>query len=122
MFAWQLFLRQSLSDVLRCPTFRKGNFTLRAVLLLYIYIYDFEVENKTRIILFVVPVYSYRRAYSLDVEVSACGFTKDMERDGALLHPAGPDEEEDDDDNDDNEDSTDEEAEREERSQSSEGL
>ncbi|XP_003975095.2 serine/threonine-protein kinase RIO2 [Takifugu rubripes] len=46
-----------------------------------------------------------RRSYSLDVEVSASGFTKDLERDGALLHPAGPDgEEEDDDDDDEDED------------------
>ncbi|CAI5650497.1 unnamed protein product [Oreochromis niloticus] len=61
-----------------------------------------------------------RRSYSLDVEVSASGFTKDMERDGALLHPAGPeddddnDEEEEDDDDDDHEDAkeaTDEERE-----------
>lgn len=57
-----------------------------------------------------------RRSYSLDVEVSASGFTKDLERDGALLHPAGPEEEEDDDERDDDEDSTDEEAEREEES------
>lgn len=38
-----------------------------------------------------------RRCYSLDIEVSASGFTKDLERDGALLHPAGPEGEEDDD-------------------------
>ncbi|XP_042277405.1 serine/threonine-protein kinase RIO2 [Thunnus maccoyii] len=57
-----------------------------------------------------------RRSYSLDVEVSASGFTKDLERDGALLHPAGPEEEDDDDEKDDDEDSTDEEAEREEES------
>ncbi|XP_040897305.1 serine/threonine-protein kinase RIO2 [Toxotes jaculatrix] len=54
-----------------------------------------------------------RRSYSLDVEVSASGFTKDMERDGALLHPAGPEEEDDDDED---EEATDEEAEREEES------
>lgn len=46
----------------------------------------------------------HRRSYSLDIEVSASGFTKDLERDGALLHPAGPDgEEEDDDDGDEEE-------------------
>lgn len=33
-----------------------------------------------------------RRSYSVDVEVSASGFTKDLERDSALLHPAGPEE------------------------------
>lgn len=49
------------------------------------------------------PVSFQRRSYSLDVEVSASGFTKDMEQDGALLHPAGPeDNEEEDDDDDDN--------------------
>lgn len=40
----------------------------------------------------------YRRSYSLDIEVSASGFTKDLERDGAFLHPAGPEGEEEDDD------------------------
>ncbi|KAF7660158.1 hypothetical protein LDENG_00286780 [Lucifuga dentata] len=40
-----------------------------------------------------------RRSCSLDVEVSASGFTKDLERDASLLHPAGPegDEEEEED-------------------------
>uniref|UniRef100_A0A669BUT2 Serine/threonine-protein kinase RIO2 n=1 Tax=Oreochromis niloticus TaxID=8128 RepID=A0A669BUT2_ORENI len=60
-----------------------------------------------------------RRSYSLDVEVSASGFTKDMERDGALLHPAGPEddddndeeEEDDDDDHEDAKEATDEERE-----------
>lgn len=55
-----------------------------------------------------------RRSYSLDVEVSASGFTKDMERDGALLHPAGPEEEEDDEEEGDDEEATDEEVEKEE--------
>lgn len=45
----------------------------------------------------------HRRSYSLDVEVSASGFTKDLERDGALLHPAGPDEEEEEEDDEDEE-------------------
>ncbi|KAM7416419.1 hypothetical protein PAMA_018466 [Pampus argenteus] len=59
-----------------------------------------------------------RRSCSLDVEISASGFTKDLERDCALLHPAGPEEEEDDEDDekDDDEDSTDEEAAEEEES------
>ncbi|XP_054467068.1 serine/threonine-protein kinase RIO2 [Anoplopoma fimbria] len=58
-----------------------------------------------------------RRSCSLDVEVSASGFTKDMERDGALLHPAGPEEEEDDEEEDDDEEEeTDEEVEKEEES------
>lgn len=39
-----------------------------------------------------------RRSSSLDVEISASGFTKDLEREAAVLHPAGPEEEEDDDD------------------------
>lgn len=56
-----------------------------------------------------------RRSYSLDVEVSASGFTKDMERDGALLHPAGPEGENDDnEEEDDDEETTDEEVEEEE--------
>ena len=37
---------------------------------------------------------SRRRSVSLDVEISASGFTKDLERDAALLQPAGPGEEE----------------------------
>ncbi|XP_070689744.1 serine/threonine-protein kinase RIO2 [Pempheris klunzingeri] len=45
-----------------------------------------------------------RRSYSLDIEVSASGFTKDLERDGALLHPAGPEGEEDDDEEEEEED------------------
>lgn len=59
-----------------------------------------------------------RRSFSLDVEVSASGFTKDLEQDGALLYPAGPESEEDDDEEEgDDEDATDEEAEtREEES------
>ncbi|XP_030593640.1 serine/threonine-protein kinase RIO2 [Archocentrus centrarchus] len=56
-----------------------------------------------------------RRSCSLDVEVSASGFTKDMERDGALLHPAGPedddDEEEDEEEEKDAKEATDEERE-----------
>ncbi|XP_071208952.1 serine/threonine-protein kinase RIO2 [Salvelinus alpinus] len=36
-----------------------------------------------------------RRYVSLDVEISASGFTKDFERDAALLDPKGPEEEED---------------------------
>lgn len=57
-----------------------------------------------------------RRSYSLDVEVSASGFTKDLERDGALLHPAGPEEDgdEDEEEGEDEDEETDEEAEREE--------
>ncbi|XP_029295622.1 serine/threonine-protein kinase RIO2 [Cottoperca gobio] len=61
-----------------------------------------------------------RRSFSLDVEVSASGFTKDMERDAALLHPAGPEDEEDDEEDDDDEEegddeeSTNEEVEKEE--------
>lgn len=56
-----------------------------------------------------------RRSHSLDVEVSASGFTKDMERDGALLHPAGPEGENDDnEEEDDDEETTDEEVEEEE--------
>uniref|UniRef100_H3DD75 non-specific serine/threonine protein kinase n=1 Tax=Tetraodon nigroviridis TaxID=99883 RepID=H3DD75_TETNG len=39
-----------------------------------------------------------RRSCSLDIEVSASGFTKDLERDGALLHPGPEGEEEDDED------------------------
>uniref|UniRef100_A0A4W6GC27 Serine/threonine-protein kinase RIO2 n=1 Tax=Lates calcarifer TaxID=8187 RepID=A0A4W6GC27_LATCA len=57
-----------------------------------------------------------RRSYSLDIEVSASGFTKDLERDGALLHPAGPEGEEDDEEEDNDEEATDEEEEREEDS------
>lgn len=47
-----------------------------------------------------------RRSYSLDVEVSASGFTKDMERDGALLHPAGPEGENDDNEEEDDDEET----------------
>uniref|UniRef100_A0A8C4ZFG5 non-specific serine/threonine protein kinase n=1 Tax=Gadus morhua TaxID=8049 RepID=A0A8C4ZFG5_GADMO len=44
-----------------------------------------------------------RRSCCLDVEISASGFTKEMERDGELLHPAGPESEEEDDEDDDEE-------------------
>ncbi|XP_020776600.1 serine/threonine-protein kinase RIO2 [Boleophthalmus pectinirostris] len=37
-----------------------------------------------------------RRSHSLDVEVSASGFTKEMEKDSDLLHPTGPESEDDD--------------------------
>ncbi|XP_033829046.1 serine/threonine-protein kinase RIO2 [Periophthalmus magnuspinnatus] len=37
-----------------------------------------------------------RRSHSLDVEVSASGFTKEMEKDSDLLYPAGPECEDDD--------------------------
>ncbi|XP_028270141.1 serine/threonine-protein kinase RIO2 [Parambassis ranga] len=50
-----------------------------------------------------------RRSYSLDIEVSASGFTKDLEKDGALLHPAGPEDEEDDDEEEDEEEAEEEE-------------
>lgn len=43
-----------------------------------------------------------RRSYSLDVEVSASGFAKDLEKDGSLLDPAGPDREDEDDDDEEN--------------------
>ncbi|XP_061585951.1 serine/threonine-protein kinase RIO2 [Cololabis saira] len=57
-----------------------------------------------------------RRSCSLDVEVSASGFTKDLERDGALLNPAGPNEETDDEEGEaeDEDEETDEEPEIEE--------
>nr|XP_046243209.1 serine/threonine-protein kinase RIO2 [Scatophagus argus] len=55
-----------------------------------------------------------RRSHSLDVEVSASGFTKDMERDSALLHPAGPESEEDDEGEGDDEEGTHEVVEKEE--------
>ncbi|XP_045886439.1 serine/threonine-protein kinase RIO2 [Micropterus dolomieu] len=57
-----------------------------------------------------------RRTCSLDVEVSASGFTRDLERDGALLHPAGPEGEEDDEGESDDAEATDEEVEEEEDS------
>lgn len=60
--------------------------------------------------------YFYRRTCSLDVEVSASGFTRDLERDGALLHPAGPEGEEDDEGESDDAEATDEEVEEEEDS------
>lgn len=60
---------------------------------------DLKVDVKGSVFFF----WFHRRSYSLDVEVSASGFTKDLERDGALLHPAGPDEEEEDDDYDEDE-------------------
>uniref|UniRef100_A0A1A8EPP4 Serine/threonine-protein kinase RIO2 n=1 Tax=Nothobranchius korthausae TaxID=1143690 RepID=A0A1A8EPP4_9TELE len=56
-----------------------------------------------------------RRSFSLDVEVSASGFSKDLEKNGDLLHPAGPEEEEEDEEEGENE-STDDEAEQEEES------
>lgn len=53
---------------------------------------------------------SYRRSCSLDVEVSASGFTKDLETNGALLDPSGP-EQENDEEEEDEEEVTDEETE-----------
>ncbi|XP_005804055.1 serine/threonine-protein kinase RIO2 [Xiphophorus maculatus] len=50
-----------------------------------------------------------RRSCSLDIEVSASGFTKDLETNAELLHPAGPDDEEVEDDE---EEASDEEAEK----------
>nr|XP_057927777.1 serine/threonine-protein kinase RIO2 [Doryrhamphus excisus] len=55
-----------------------------------------------------------RRSYSLDVEVSASGFTKDLEEDAALLHPTGPEGEEDDDEDDDDDDDDEEDGNEEE--------
>lgn len=52
---------------------------------------------------------SLRRSCSLDIEVSASGFTKDLETNAELLHPAGPDDEEVEDDE---EEASDEEAEK----------
>lgn len=59
---------------------------------------------------------SYRRSYSLDVEVSASGFTKDLERDSELLHPAGPEGEDANEEESDEEEATEEEVEKEEDS------
>ncbi|XP_071338891.1 serine/threonine-protein kinase RIO2 [Trachinotus anak] len=63
-----------------------------------------------------------RRSYSLDVEVSASGFTKDLEKDSALLHPAGPEGVEDDSEEDSDQEATDEEEEREEECVDIEGY
>ncbi|XP_072289247.1 serine/threonine-protein kinase RIO2 [Eucyclogobius newberryi] len=49
-----------------------------------------------------------RRSCSLDVEVSASGFTKEMEKDSDWLHPAGPESEDDDDDDNNDDDHVDE--------------
>ncbi|KAK6306284.1 hypothetical protein J4Q44_G00232090 [Coregonus suidteri] len=53
-----------------------------------------------------------RRSCSLDVEISASGFTKDFERDAALLDPEGPDGEDDDDDEGEEEEEEEEEMEK----------
>uniref|UniRef100_A0A665WXA8 Serine/threonine-protein kinase RIO2 n=1 Tax=Echeneis naucrates TaxID=173247 RepID=A0A665WXA8_ECHNA len=55
-----------------------------------------------------------RRSYSLDIEVSASGFTKDLEKDGALLLPAGPEGEDGEEKEESDDEGTDEEVEREE--------
>uniref|UniRef100_A0A3Q3XDH5 Serine/threonine-protein kinase RIO2 n=1 Tax=Mola mola TaxID=94237 RepID=A0A3Q3XDH5_MOLML len=57
-----------------------------------------------------------RRSYSLDVEVSASGFTKDLERDAALLHPTVPEGEEEDEEEGDDEEAREEEVGKEEES------
>ncbi|KAM4577006.1 serine/threonine-protein kinase RIO2 [Odontesthes bonariensis] len=62
-----------------------------------------------------------RRAHSIDVDVSASGFTKDLQRDSELLHPAGPEEdnseeEEEEDEGEEEEEETDEEEDGEETS------
>ncbi|CAL8248271.1 unnamed protein product [Merluccius merluccius] len=63
-----------------------------------------------------------RRSCSLDVEISASGFTKDFERDAALLHPAGPDSEEEDDSDEEKEDDEEEERGREEENGAVQGV
>lgn len=81
---------------------------------LYIYLKILEMKNSPCMIFSCHC--SCRRSCSLDVEISASGFTKDLEREGALLHPAGPEGEEDDSDEEegDNEEATEEEEETEE--------
>lgn len=59
---------------------------------------------------------SSRRSCSLDVEVSASGFTKDLQEDAAVLHPAGPEGEQDDDDEESDKEETGEDVETEEPS------
>ncbi|NP_001167045.1 serine/threonine-protein kinase RIO2 [Salmo salar] len=56
-----------------------------------------------------------RRSVSLDVEISASGFTKDFERDAALLDPKGPDGEEEDDEEGEEDDEGEEEEDMEKR-------
>ncbi|XP_041741777.1 serine/threonine-protein kinase RIO2 [Coregonus clupeaformis] len=53
-----------------------------------------------------------RRSCSLDVEISASGFTKDFERDAALLDPEGPDGEDDDEGEEEEEEEEEEEMEK----------
>jgi len=77
------------------------NALIRAVIVLEVYIKLLEcyqitfyiVSGPQNALLTLIPFHLYRRAHSIDVEVSASGFTKDLERDGELLHPAGPEEE-----------------------------
>ncbi|XP_019722496.1 serine/threonine-protein kinase RIO2 [Hippocampus comes] len=57
-----------------------------------------------------------RRSCSLDVEVSASGFTKDLQEDAAVFHPAGPEGEQDDDDEESDKEETGEDVETEEPS------
>ncbi|XP_077418546.1 serine/threonine-protein kinase RIO2 [Vanacampus margaritifer] len=57
-----------------------------------------------------------RRSCSLDVAVSASGFTKDLEEEAAVLHPTGPEGEQDDEETDSDKEETDEEIETEEQS------
>ncbi|XP_077571051.1 serine/threonine-protein kinase RIO2-like [Stigmatopora nigra] len=57
-----------------------------------------------------------RRSHSLDIEVSASGFTKELEEDAAVLYPAGPEGEEDDDEEDSDVEETVEDVETEQQS------
>ncbi|CAL8347822.1 unnamed protein product [Lota lota] len=63
-----------------------------------------------------------RRSCCLDVEISASGFTKELERDGALLYPAGPDSEEEDDEEEDEEEEEEEEEEGKEENGAVQGV
>lgn len=65
---------------------------------------------------FVVTGHSCRRSYSLDVEVSASGFTKDLQEDDELLHPAGPEGDEGDEEEESEEEATEKEVESEDES------
>lgn len=48
---------------------------------------DFRDQTK-------LPIPLCRRACSLDVEISASGYTKELQQDDSLLHPEGPEDEE----------------------------
>jgi len=77
--------------------------------------------NSTVLFCFLVSVH-HRRSVSLDVEIAASGFTKDLQKDAALLHPAGPESDEDEEEEEEEEEEDEEEESAEEENGGVQGV